>query len=85
MNRQILFKAKRKDNGEWVEGYYVYRRKRRYILQILNKEIGFDEREMNGLKSTPAPSASTQDLLTRTVIRFGRMISAIEKKNILKS
>ena len=22
MNRQILFKAKRKDNGEWVEGYY---------------------------------------------------------------
>ena len=34
MNRQILFKAKRKDNGEWVEGYYVYCRKRRYILQI---------------------------------------------------
>ncbi len=24
MNREILFKAKRKDNGEWVEGYYVY-------------------------------------------------------------
>lgn len=22
MNRQILFKAKRKDNGEWVWGYY---------------------------------------------------------------
>lgn len=34
MNRQILFKAKRKDNGEWVEGYYVYCRKRRYILQM---------------------------------------------------
>lgn len=24
MNREILFKAKRKDNGEWVEGYYRY-------------------------------------------------------------
>lgn len=24
MNREILFKAKRKDNGEWVEGHYVY-------------------------------------------------------------
>lgn len=24
MNRKILFKAKRKDNGEWVEGQYVY-------------------------------------------------------------
>ena len=23
MNREILFKAKRKDNGEWVEGYYL--------------------------------------------------------------
>lgn len=45
MNREILFKAKRKDNGEWVEGYYVYCRKRHYILPILNKEIGFDERE----------------------------------------
>ena len=24
MNRKILFKAKRKDNGEWVEGQYAY-------------------------------------------------------------
>lgn len=24
MNREILFKAKRIDNGEWVEGCYVY-------------------------------------------------------------
>ena len=24
MNREILFKAKRKDSGEWVEGYYFY-------------------------------------------------------------
>lgn len=23
MDREILFKAKRKDNGEWVEGYYL--------------------------------------------------------------
>ena len=23
--REILYKGKRKDNGEWVEGYYVYR------------------------------------------------------------
>lgn len=45
MNREILFKAKRKYSGEWVEGYYVYCRKRHYILPILNKEIGFDERE----------------------------------------
>ena len=53
MNRQILFKAKRKDNGEWVEGYYVYCRKRRYILKILNKEIGFDERENEWIEIDP--------------------------------
>lgn len=23
MDREIIFKAKRKDNGEWVEGYYL--------------------------------------------------------------
>ena len=45
MNREIFFKAKRLDNGEWVEGYYVYCRKRHYILPVLNKAIGFDERE----------------------------------------
>lgn len=25
MNREILFKAKRTDNGEWVEGFYLER------------------------------------------------------------
>lgn len=25
MNREIIFKAKRKDNGEWVKGYYQKR------------------------------------------------------------
>lgn len=43
--REILFKAKRKDDGEWVKGYYVYCRKRHYILPVVNKAIGFDERE----------------------------------------
>ena len=31
--REILFKAKRKDNGKWVEGYYIYHI-RRTICQI---------------------------------------------------
>lgn len=53
MNRKILFKAKRKDNGEWVEGYYVYCRKRHYILPVLNKAIGFDEREDEWVEVDP--------------------------------
>lgn len=53
MNRKILFKAKRLDNGEWVEGYYVYCRKRHYILPVLNKVIGFDEREDEWVEVDP--------------------------------
>lgn len=53
MNREILFKAKRIDNGEWVEGYYVYCRKRHYILPVLNKAIGFDEREDEWVEVDP--------------------------------
>ena len=53
MSREILFKAKRIDNGEWVEGYYVYCRKRHYILQVLNKAIGFDEREYEWVEVDP--------------------------------
>lgn len=34
MNREILFKAKRLDNGEWIEGYYEKYNNRHYI----NKE-----------------------------------------------
>ncbi len=26
--REIIVKAKRKDNGEWLEGYYIYHIKR---------------------------------------------------------
>lgn len=51
--REILFKAKRLDNGEWVEGYYVYCRKRHYILPVLNKAIGFDEREDEWVEADP--------------------------------
>ena len=74
MNREIIFKAKRKDNGKWVEGYYVYCRKRHYILPVVNKAVGFDEREDEWVEIVPETSASTRDLPTRTVRRFGRMI-----------
>ena len=32
MNREILFKAKRKDNGEWIQGYYYQIWHQGYIL-----------------------------------------------------
>lgn len=37
MNREILFKAKRFDNGEWVEGYYFYAGSKYMILNFTEK------------------------------------------------
>lgn len=39
-NQQIKFRAKRKDNGEWVEGYYVQNKDKSYIFEAdwINKK-----------------------------------------------
>lgn len=51
--REILFKAKGKDNDEWAEGYYVFCRKHHYILPILTEAIGYDEREDEWIEIDP--------------------------------
>lgn len=33
--REILFKGKRKDNGEWVEGYYLKHETKCYICPVI--------------------------------------------------
>ena len=45
VNRQILFKAKRKDNGEWVEGGYFSEpyTDKKYIIRWNSFGIGFNE------------------------------------------
>lgn len=38
MNRSILFKAKRLDNGEWCEGYFYEENGNTYIIKNRQKE-----------------------------------------------
>lgn len=58
MNREILFKAKRKDNGEWVEGYYLN------IAQI-NSFICTGKIKLNGaIKGIIAPKMYAIDINT---------------------
>lgn len=42
MSRQILFRGKREDNGEWVEGYYVKGATRHCIVMSLATVPRFD-------------------------------------------
>ena len=92
--REILFKAKttKKDNPKhefsekWVEGNLILYGEKAYIHPISNKirTTGRCEELLCYMKLSLIPSASTQDLPTRTVGGFGRMIFVTEKKNILK-
>lgn len=45
MNREILFKAKRKDNGEWVEGGYFSEpyTDKKFIICWNSMGLGFNE------------------------------------------
>ena len=40
MAREILFKAKRIDNGEWVEGYYYKRIRETKFVDAIEKKVG---------------------------------------------
>ena len=79
MNREILFKAKRKDNGEWIQGYYYQIWQQGYILWGMINNMP-DMVEVN-----PDTLCQCTGLTDERGRRFGRMIYAIEKKNILKS
>ena len=42
MNERYLFRGKRKDNGEWVYGFYVFRRKRSGVFGQVISELDYD-------------------------------------------
>lgn len=42
MNNRYIFRGKRKDNGEWVEGNYLFKRKRSGVFGQIISELDFD-------------------------------------------
>ena len=50
MNNRYIFRGKRKDNGEWIEGYYVCNGEHCYIfsgkLGIINKIFDWERYEV---------------------------------------
>lgn len=51
--REILFRGKRLDNGEWIEGFYVKCRSRCYVLPVYDIDHGFDERYSEWIEVDP--------------------------------
>lgn len=54
MNDRHLHKAKRMDNGEWIEGFYVLCRGHHYILPVYDIDHGFDERYAEWIEVDPS-------------------------------
>ena len=52
--KENKFRGKRLDNGFWFYGYYVFCRKRHYILPYIEEKIGFDERYQEWIEVDPA-------------------------------
>ena len=63
MAREILFKAKRLDNGEWVEGYYLLIKEKVYI--ILEAETNCMDTENTDLYAT-----EWYEVMPETVCRY---------------
>lgn len=74
MNREILFKAKRTDNGEWVEGYYVKYQPCASRPEYVRGIVPTYASALYMIKIDPDTLCQYTGLTTRTVRKFGRMI-----------
>lgn len=63
MNAGYICKAKRKDNNEWVTGYYVFQRKRSGVFGQKISELDFDRHLIIDLRG------NSHEVIPETVVR----------------
>lgn len=71
MNERFLSRGKRKDNGEWVTGYYVFQRKRSGVFGQKISELDFDRHLIIDLRG------NSHEVIPETVVRC----TGLEDKN----
>ncbi len=85
MSRKTLFKGKRIDNGEWVEGFYVKCRGHHYILPVYDEDHGFDERYADWIEVDPETVCQYTGLTDESGRKiFEGDILQIETENLTK-
>lgn len=80
MNNRYLYKAKKRYNGDWVEGIYALCRGHHYILPVYDIDHGFDERYAEWVEI----DSSTLCQCTGLTDKNGRLIWENEKCLITK-
>ena len=63
MNERFLSRGKRKDNGEWVTGYYVFQRKRSGVFGQKISELDFDRHLIIDLRG------NSHEVIPETVVQ----------------
>lgn len=63
MNNRYICRGKRKDNGEWVTGYYVFQRKRSGVFGQKISELDFDRHLIIDLRG------NSHEVIPETVVR----------------
>ena len=63
MNNRYISRGKRKDNGEWVTGYYVFQRKRSGVFGQKISELDFDRHLIIDLRG------NSHEVIPETVVR----------------
>lgn len=85
MNNRYTFRGKRKDNGEWVEGYYVCNGEHCYIfsgkLGIINKHFNWERYEV--IPETVGQCTGLKDKNGKLIFEGDIMISPIGRKAIV--